>query len=84
MGLDIRIRQMGSLQAMSSFIGLPHGVEAKHILLAQGYVIADHVAPERVVEFLKSGSRASGLIGSSSCASNGDHTSLHGQGTKLF
>lgn len=83
-GFDVRTRAIGSLRSMSTLLGLPRGVEAKHLLLINGYVVADHVAPAVVAELLTRQEQVSGVIGPANCAAQSNHAELHRVSNQLF
>ena len=84
LGINVRTSAMGSLRSMSRLLGLPNGVEAKHLLLIEGYVVADHVAPAIVAELVNRREMVSGVIGPAGCPSTSNHAELHNATSQLF
>lgn len=83
-GLDVQVREFGTLDSIARFADVPAEVEVRHLLLASGYVVANHVAPATIIEFLASKPEGRGLIGTSDCAGLAPHEGMHTRSTRPF
>lgn len=83
-GLNVKVREFGTLDSIARFANVPEEVEVRHLLLANGYVIANHVAPATIIEFLSRKPEGRGLIGTSDCAGLAPHDGLHARSTRQF
>lgn len=83
-GLDVKVREFGTLDSIARFANVPAEVEVRHLLLANGYVIANHVSPATIIEFLARKPEGRGLIGTSDCPGLAPHESMHARSTRQF
>ena len=59
-------------------------LEIDHLLVLGGYVVANHVAPEVVVELMATTPAIRGLVGSAGCATAGNHQGIHSERARPF
>jgi len=83
-GLVVKTRRFETLKEIGRITGIPTGIEPDHLLLVNGYVLVNHVAPGEVVRFVEQRPDARGLVGSASCATVSNHDSLHAQPASRF
>lgn len=73
----LRVSRYSSLRDLARFVGLLEGLIPQHLLIARGYVFADHVAPAKVIDLLRSKPDISGLIGPADCPNAVNHEAIH-------
>ena len=67
---------MGKLDTVASFVGLPTNPAPDHLVIMNGYVIADHVGPSVVRDMLVQKPKIRGLAGVGKCATPERHSAL--------
>ena len=83
-GIDVETRRIGKLASLARFVGLPDGPSPQHLVIIQGYIIADHVGPIAVKQLLEQKPAIKGLIGVAQCPTAGGHASLDAMAARSF
>jgi|APThiThiocy_cv2_1041547.scaffolds.fasta_scaffold110076_2 hypothetical protein len=83
-GIDVEARRMGKLASLARFVGLPDGSAPQHLVIIQGYIIADHVGPVAVKRLLEQKPQIKGLMGTAQCPAPGSHVSLDAMTARSF
>jgi hypothetical protein len=83
-GIDVETRRMGKLSSLARFVGLPDGPAPQHLVIIQGYIIADHVGPVAVKQLLEQKPQIKGLMGTAQCPVPESHVSLDAMMARSF
>lgn len=83
-GLEIGVRSMDKLDAVASFVGLPAGPAPDHIVIINGYVIANHVGPSAVRDLLRQRPQIRGIAGIAKCPTPENHSELDATAARSF
>ena len=83
-GIEVEARRMGRLDAVASFVGLPTNPAPDHLVIMNGYVIADHVGPSAVRDLLGQKPKIRGLAGMAKCPTPESHSALDAVAPRSF
>jgi len=83
-GIEVGVRRMGKLDSVASFVGLPAGPPPDHLVIINGYVIADHVGPNVIKDLLRQKPQIKGLAGIAKCPTPENHNRLDTMAARSF
>ena len=83
-GIEVEVRRMGKLDTVASFVGLPTNPAPDHLVIMNGYVIADHVGPSAVRDLLVQKPNIRGLAGVAKCPTPESHSALDAMAPRSF
>lgn len=83
-GIAVAVREFDKLDGVAKAAGLPKAVIPTHIFFVGGFVVANHAPPAAIIKLLKERPKATGIIGSSSCASAQNHNEIHAANVRVF
>lgn len=83
-GFDVKVTRFQTLNSIGRIAQVPPDLEINHLLVLGGYVIANHVAPELITELMVTRPDIRGLVGSSVCATAGNHEAIHRERARPF
>lgn len=83
-GIEVAVQEFDKLDGVAKAAGLPKSVIPTHIFFIGGFVVANHAPPAAIIKLLKERPKATGIIGSSSCASAQNHNEIHAANVRVF